>query len=146
MPIIDAKERKEIEIKPEEIKIETFRSSGPGGQNVNKRETAVRITHLKTNISVTAQTERSQLKNKEKATSILYSKLFQLKEEEKEKERKEIKGKNLSAAWGNQIRSYVLHPYKLVKDLRTGFEIKDTDKVLDGNLNEFITEEIKKIK
>lgn len=133
----------EIEIKPEDLKIDLFRSSGPGGQNVNKRETAVRITHLPTGIVVSSQVERLQSSNREKAMQVLYSKLCQLKEEEKAKELKEAKGAQISASWGNQIRSYVLHPYKLVKDLRTDVENSNPEKVLDGDLDEFIEAEIK---
>jgi len=102
----------------------------------------VRIIHLPTNIVVGSQSERSQLMNRQKAMDILYSKLYQRQKEKEKAELKEIKGDNISASWGNQIRSYVLHPYKLVKDLRTNLEIKDPDYVLDGNLDEFIQAEI----
>lgn len=127
-------------IKDDEIEIETSKSSGPGGQNVNKRETAVRIVHKPTNISVQISTERSQEQNKEKAFNILYAKLFKLEEE---KRQAEIEGKQISKTteieWGNQIRNYVLHPYKLIKDLRTGVETSDVEKVLEkGELDEFI--------
>jgi len=134
---------KDIKIKPEELKIETFRSSGPGGQYVNKRESAVRITHLPTGISVSSQSERLQGQNREKAMKILYAKILQLKEKQQKKEIKEIKGERKSASWGNQIRSYVLHPYKLVKDLRTNIETSEAERVLDGDLDEFIEAEIK---
>lgn len=133
----------EIEIKQEDLKIDTFRASGPGGQYVNKRESAIRITHLPTGIVVASQAERLQGKNKESAMKILYAKLYQLKEEEKEKELKKIKGKAVSAEFGSQIRSYVLHPYKLVKDLRTQLEASDVEKVLDGDLENFIEAELK---
>jgi peptide chain release factor 2 len=137
------KGEEEIKIKPEELKIETFKSSGPGGQYVNKRESAIRITHLPTGIVVSSQSERLQGSNRENAMKILYGKLYRLREEERKKELKEIKGKVVSASWGNQIRSYVLHPYKLVKDLRTEVETSDVDKVLDGDLEQFIEAEIK---
>jgi peptide chain release factor 2 len=140
----EIKEKEEgIEIKPEELKIETFRASGPGGQYVNKRESAIRITHLPTGITISSQSERLQGANRENAMKILYAKLYQLKEEERKKELKQIKGKQISASWGNQIRSYVLHPYKMVKDLRTEIETSDAEKVLDGDLEEFIEAEIK---
>ena len=142
LPDIEEKELK-IEVKPEEIKFEAFRSSGPGGQNVNRRETAVRLTHLPTGISVTCQTERSQADNRARAMKVLMAKLYQLEESEQKKEIKEIKGGLVSPSWGNQIRSYVLHPYKMVKDLRTGVETSDTEAVLDGELDEFIEAEIK---
>jgi len=143
LPEIGEREQGEIKIKPEELKIDTFKSSGPGGQNVNKRETAVRITHIPTNITVSSQLERLQGLNKNRAMSILYAKLYGLKEREKEKELKKIKGKEIPASWGNQIRSYVLHPYKMVKDLRTGVETSDPEAVLNGNIDEFIKAEIK---
>lgn len=132
-----------IEIKPEDLKIDTFKSSGPGGQYVNKTESAVRITHIPTGIVVSSQSERLQGKNREKAMKILYAKLHKLQSENREKELKEIKGDEISVSWGNQIRSYVIHPYRLVKDLRTQFETSDIEGVLDGKLDEFIEAELR---
>ncbi len=142
IPDVSGKEE-EIDIKPEDLKVETFRASGPGGQYVNKRESAVRITHLPTKITVSCQAERLQGSNREKAMKILYSKLYQIKEKEKEKELAKLKGKPVSIEWGNQIRSYVFHPYKLVKDLRTGVETSKVEEVMDGDLDLFVAEEIK---
>jgi peptide chain release factor 2 len=133
----------EIKINPQEIEIETFKSSGPGGQYVNKRMTAVRIKHLPTGIIATCQTERSLAQNKEKALEILRTRLYQYLKEKKQKEVEKIKGGKISIEFGNQIRSYVLHPYKLVKDLRTGVETSRVDEVLEGNLDRFIEAEIK---
>jgi len=133
----------EIEIKEEDLKIDYFRSSGPGGQNVNKRETAVRITHIPTGIVSASQSERQQALNKDKAMKVLYSKLYRIREEEREKEIKDIKGGITSASWGNQIRSYVLHPYKMIKDLRTEAESSNVEDILDGDLDQFIEAEIK---
>jgi peptide chain release factor 2 len=154
IPEIPKEQKKEIEIRPEDLKIEFYRASGPGGQYVNKKETAVRITYLPNKITVSCQSQRNQAQNREKAMEILISKLCQLEEEKKKKEIKEIRaaqrrasprgrGEIPSASWGNQIRSYVLHPYKLVKDLRTEIETTDIEGVLDGNLDKFIEAEIK---
>lgn len=134
---------REIEIRPEDLKLETFRASGPGGQYVNRRETAVRITHIPTGITVSCQSERVQQLNRKKAMELLYAKLYQRKLEEKQKERIQLRGKTISAEWGSQIRNYVLHPYTLVKDVRTKIETPHVERVLDGELDEFIEAEIR---
>jgi peptide chain release factor 2 len=128
----------EVSIDPEELKIETFRSSGPGGQHMQKTSTAVRITHLPTGLVASCQNERSQARNKETALRILRSRLLELELEKKAEEQAKLKGEHISAGWGNQIRSYVLHPYKMVKDHRTDYETSDAAAVLDGDLDEFI--------
>jgi peptide chain release factor 2 len=143
LPEISEEVKKEVEIKPDELKMDTFRSSGPGGQNVNMRSTAVRLTHLPTKIVVACQSERSQAQNREKALKLLYTKIYQRKLQEKEKQKKELRGILPSAEWGSQIRSYVLHPYKMVKDHRTEIESSNPDKVLDGDLDKFIEAELK---
>ncbi len=143
LPDLEIEDEKEIEIRPQDLKIEFSKSSGPGGQNVNKRETAIKIMHLPTGIVAECQSERMLGDNRKKAMKILISRLLQLKERNKQKELSEIKGKRVSAEWGNQIRSYVLHPYKLVKDLRTDLETSNIEAVLDGDLDEFIEAEIK---
>ncbi len=135
-PIIENDE--EIKIRQEDLKIDTFRSSGAGGQNVNKTSSAVRITYLPENIVVSCQTERSQRQNKETALKILKSKLYKNLIDSKEKEKMEARGEHIEASFGHQIRSYVLHPYKMVKDHRTNFEVKDTENVLNGDIQKFI--------
>ncbi len=137
MPVIE-NDDSAIVLKPEDLRIDTYRSSGAGGQNVNKTESAVRITHLATNTVVTCQTERSQLQNREQAMKLLRSKLLQQKLEEQAEAKRKLRGEFKSAEWGNQIRSYVLHPYTMVKDHRTDTETSDTAKVLDGSLDMFI--------
>jgi len=132
----------ELEIPPEEIRFEYSKSSGPGGQNVNKRETAVRAVHIPTNLAVHVEGERSQAQNKEKALTMLSAKLYKLQEDErKAKEKGMYISKTTQIEWGNQIRSYVLHPYKKVKDHRTDVETSQVDKVLAGDLDEFIEAE-----
>lgn len=136
IPEIDFDESLEIEDK--DLKIDTYRSGGKGGQNVNKVETAVRITHIPTGVSASSQMERSQIKNKEIALNILKSKLEYIKEEQKKETIKELKGEKTETSWGNQIRSYVMHPYSMVKDHRTNFQEGNVLKVLDGDLSDFI--------
>jgi peptide chain release factor 2 len=132
----------DIEIKDDELEITFARSSGPGGQNVNKRETAVRLVHLPTKLSVHVETERSQAQNKEKALEILKGKIFKIREGERLAKEKGMQiSKTTSVEWGNQIRSYVMHPYKMVKDHRTGVETSKIDTVLDGDIDEFIEKE-----
>jgi peptide chain release factor 2 len=141
IPKFDKKDT-EIEIKPDDIRVEFARSSGPGGQNVNKRETAVRIVHITTNIAVHCDAERSQAQNKEKAMEILKAKLYVLEEVRKKKEAEGLSfSKDTEIEWGSQIRSYVLHPYKMVKDHRTNVETAKVDDVLDGEIDEFIDAE-----
>lgn len=134
----DLPETASVHINPDDLKIETFRSSSAGGQHVQKNETAVRITHLPTGIVVTCQNERSQTQNRETALRVLRARLMELEEKQRQRELAEIKGKHIEAAWGNQIRSYVLHPYQLVKDHRTGYETGNTQAVLDGELDAFM--------
>ena len=127
-----------IEIQEEDLRIDTYRSSGHGGQHVNKTDSAVRITHIPTGVVVQCQSERSQHKNKARALSVLRARLKQKQEEELAEERAEVESKKKRIEWGSQIRSYVLHPYNMVKDLRTGAETSNTRAVLDGDLDEFI--------
>lgn len=131
-----------VEIDSDNLKIDTYRASGPGGQHVNRRETAVRVTHLPTGLKVASQSERSQAKNKKEAMRILTSKLASLLEEKKKEKLKDLKSE-IEPEWGNQIRSYVLHPYKQVRDHRSGKKTSNPKEVLEGNLDQFIKEEIK---
>lgn len=132
-PVIDHNNT-EINIKEEDLRVDTFRSSGPGGQHVNKRETAIRITHIPTNIVVSCQGERLQGENKKKAISVLKSKLEKIEEERKKREQEQA-GEKTEKSWGTQIRNYILHPYKLVKDLKTKQETSNVEEVLDGNID-----------
>jgi len=128
----------DVKIAPDDLRVDVFRSSGPGGQHMQKTSTAVRLTHLPTGLVVTCQSERSQHQNKEIALKILRSRLLELEQEKRVEERARLKGKRIAAGWGNQIRSYVLHPYRMVKDHRTDYQTSDTDGVLDGELDGFI--------
>lgn len=128
----------EIDIQPDDLKIDTFRASGAGGQHINKTESAVRITHLPTGIVVSSQAQRSQLKNREQAMSMLKSKLYQLELDKQAQEAAELKGEQLEIGWGSQIRSYVFHPYSMVKDHRTNYETGNVQAVMDGDLDPFI--------
>jgi peptide chain release factor 2 len=136
MPEVEA--TGEIEISPDDIKIDVFRSSGAGGQNVQKNSTAVRITHLPTGIVVTCQNERSQGRNRESALKVLESRLLELELIRQEEEKARLKGQHVDMSFGSQIRNYVLHPYKMVKDVRTSYETSDTTAVLDGEIDGFI--------
>ncbi len=129
----------DVTIEPDDLKVDTFRSSGPGGQHMQKTSSAVRLTHLPTGLVVTCQSERSQHQNKEIALKILQARLLELELRKRAEERARLKGKHIAAGWGNQIRSYVLHPYKMVKDHRTDYQTSDADAVLDGELDSFIT-------
>jgi len=128
----------EIELKSDDLNIESFKAGGAGGQSVQKNSTAIRITHIPSGIKVSCQNERSQAQNKEIAMRILQSRLLAMELKKREENEKKIKGPHISAEWGNQIRSYVLHPYKMVKDHRSDYESSDPDKILDGDINEFI--------
>jgi len=135
----EAERELDMQISPEDLRIDTFRSSGPGGQHMQKTSSAVRVTHLPTGLVATCQSQRSQHQNKETALRILYTRLLELERVKKEEEEAKLKGKRIEAEWGSQIRSYVLHPYKMVKDHRTGYEVGDAEAVLEGDLDGFIT-------
>jgi peptide chain release factor 2 len=138
MPEID--DKIDIDINPVDLRIDTYRASGAGGQHVNKTDSAIRITHLPTNTVVQCQNERSQHKNKANAMKILAARLYKLKEEEQRKEQKKMEDTKKDISWGSQIRSYIFHPYNMVKDHRTGHETSNTQAVMDGNLLSFIKE------
>jgi peptide chain release factor 2 len=134
----EVKEQTEIQINSDDLKIDTYRSSGPGGQHMQKTSSAVRITHIPTGLIVTCESQRSQYQNKESALRVLHARLLEFELKKREVEKAKLKGKRIEAGWGNQIRSYVLHPYKMVKDHRTGYETSNAAAVLDGDLDEFI--------
>jgi len=136
LPQVDQSD--EITINPADLRIDTYRSAGAGGQNVQKNETAIRITHLPTGLVVTCQNERSQTQNRENAMRVLRARLGEMLRQQQEQELAKLKGEHVKAEWGSQIRSYVLHPYQMVKDHRTGFEMGNTAAVLDGDLDGFI--------
>ena len=135
----EAEADSDVELGPDDLRVDVFRSSGPGGQHMQKTSSAVRITHLATGLTVNCQSERSQYQNKETAMKILRARLLELELAKRSEERSKLKGGRIDAGWGNQIRSYVLHPYRMVKDHRTSFETSNTEAVLDGDLEGFIT-------
>jgi peptide chain release factor 2 len=134
----EAEEAAEVTIDPDDLRIDVFRASGHGGQHVQKNATAVRITHVPTGIVASCQNERSQYRNKDLALKVLQARLLERELERQAEEKARLKGEHVAAAWGNQIRSYVLHPYKMVKDHRTGFETSEAETVLDGELDELV--------
>lgn len=142
----EIEDNSEIDLSPDEIRIEVYKSSGAGGQNVQKNMTAVRIVHIPTGIMVTCQNERSQTQNRENALKVLKSRLFEIKEEQQAETLSELRGEYKKAEWGSQIRSYVLHPYQMVKDHRTDHETGNTQSVLDGYIDEFIEAYLRKVK
>lgn len=134
----EAEKEMDVQIPPEDLRIDTFRSSGPGGQHMQKTSSAIRATHLPTGLIATCQSQRSQHQNKETALRILYTRLLELERMKKAEEKAKLKGKHVEVEWGNQIRSYFLHPYKMVKDHRTDYETSNAEAVLDGDLDGFI--------
>jgi peptide chain release factor 2 len=141
----EAEDDIEIELDWDEIRVDTFRSQGAGGQHVNKTDSAVRLTHLPTNIVAQSQNERSQTQNKETAIKVLKARLLERALAEREAETQKLRGEHVEAGWGNQIRSYVLHPYQMVKDLRTSYETSNTGAVLDGDLDAFMAAELERL-
>jgi peptide chain release factor 2 len=141
----EAEDDIEIELDWDEIRVDTYRSQGAGGQHVNKTDSAVRLTHLPTNIVAQSQNERSQTQNKETAIKVLKARLLERALEEREAETRKLRGEHVEAGWGNQIRSYVLHPYQMVKDLRTSYETSNTGAVLDGDLDAFMAAELERL-
>jgi len=141
----EAEDDVEIELDWDEIRVDTYRSQGAGGQHVNKTDSAVRLTHLPTGTVAQSQNERSQTQNKETAIKVLKARLLEKALEEKEAELRALKGEHVEAGWGNQIRSYVLHPYQMVKDLRTEYETSNTTAVLDGDLDAFMQAELERV-
>jgi peptide chain release factor 2 len=139
----EAESAAEVKINSDELRIDTFRASGHGGQNVQKNSTAIRITHIPTGLVVTCQNERSQSRNKESALRVLEARLLEREVDRQAQERSKLKGEHVAAGWGNQIRSYVLHPYKMVKDHRTDYETSSAEAVLDGDLDPFMTAYLK---
>ena len=138
MPIRRSRRAFQVDIREEDLKIDTFRASGPGGQHVNRTESAIRITHLPTNIVVQCQNERSQHKNKAIAMAILKSRVYALEKKKQDEKMDLLNKEKKEIAWGSQIRSYTLHPYKLIKDHRTKLEVHNAESVLDGDLDQFI--------
>jgi peptide chain release factor 2 len=144
LPEVEADDT-DVELDWDEIRVDTYRSQGAGGQHVNKTDSAVRLTHLPTGIVAQSQNERSQTQNKETAIKVLKARLLERRLEEKEEELRQLKGEHVTAGWGNQIRSYVLHPYQMVKDLRTNYETSNTGAVLDGDLDSFMQAELERL-
>jgi peptide chain release factor 2 len=138
MPELEGSDENAVVINPQDLRIDTYRSTGAGGQHVNKTDSAIRITHLPTGIVVTCQNERSQMKNRETAMKVLKARLFQRQQQEAAEQRDQIRGQIMPAEFGSQIRNYVLQPYTLVKDVRTGLEVGNAQSVLDGDIDPFI--------